>query len=319
VKDSEGKESLVYHQSFAMDNLAMSGDYYHIPTVSFTNLPYGTYKVELIATAASTATGNTRYEYYIDGIRVYNPLSNAADYQDQVVKDAYGLEVNAVFTEVRDILLDNNSFTADQAKGAVFIDWIQPGQGSEDNVGTGVPTYELGTFEKYGPKNEVYLSAGQAIVLKVAEGNNYFMGMKSLTGGNVTVNVSGIDNRADPTKIMLSHTTDMYYQVTPVNGYLVIQNGNIEAGAILSITTLRTTNLTAPAPNGGILPVTEQEAVEMVTDFSAYLVEKENKEEPVPPPSEPDEEIPSADEQAQANLQFANTLFTTVRQWLDEN
>ena len=31
----------------------------------------------------------------------------------------------------------------------------------------------------------------------------------------------------------------------------------------------------------------------------------------------PEEQIPSAQEQAQANAAFANTLFTTVRQWLE--
>lgn len=36
----------------------MSGDYYQIPTVSFADLPNGTYEVTLIATAASNvATG----------------------------------------------------------------------------------------------------------------------------------------------------------------------------------------------------------------------------------------------------------------------
>ena len=321
MTDGEGKDELVFQQSLSMDNLAMSGDYYHIPTVSFTNLPYGTYELQLIATAASTATGGMRKEYYIDGIRIYNPLGNESVNQSNVVKDAYGLETNAVFTEIRDILLDNNSFAADQdqLKGAVFIDWIREGQGiGKDEEKPGVSSYEPDTFEKYGPKNEVYLTARQAIVLKVAEGNNYYVGMKSLTGKEVTVNVSGVD-QADPTQIKLSHTTDMYYQVKPVGGYIVIQNGNTEEGAILSITTLRTTNLTKPAPDGGVLTVGKQEAVTMMTDFSGYLLEKQNEEETIPQPSDPEEKIPSAEEQAQANQQQATVLFTAVRQWLENN
>ncbi len=322
VKDGEGNESTVLHKSIAMDNLAMSGDYYHIPTVTFKDLPYGTYTLQLIATVASTATAEKRYEYYIDGVRIHNPLGNSATYQSQIVKDAYDLETNAVFTEVRDILLQYKDFNTDMSDstdgkmGAVFIDWILDGQGSgNDATGTGVPTYEIGTFKTYGPKNEVYLSAGQAIVLKVAEGNNYYVGLKSLTGKTVKANISGI-NQADPTSIEISHTTDMYYRVMPVNGYIVIQNGNTD-GALLSITNLRTTNLTAPAENGGILPVAQQEAVTMMAEFSAYMLEKQNEPEDIPEPSEPEEKLPSAQEQADKNLLMANTLFTSVRQWLE--
>ena len=151
--------------------------------------------------------------------------------------------------------------------------------------------------------------------MKVAEENNYYVGLKSLTGAQVTANVSGID-QADPTAIKLSHTTDLYYQITPVNGYIVIQNGNAENGEILSITNLRTTNLTAPAPNGGILPLTEQEAVQTVTGFTDYLMNKLEEEEILP---QPEEQLPSAEEQAQANQQQATALFTAVRQWLENN
>ena len=310
-------------ESLAMDNLAVSGDYYHIPTISFSNLPYGTYILQLIATEAYLKETGSRYEYYIDGVRVYNPLGTNTNYQTDKVKDAYGLETNAVFTEVRDILLDYKDFntdipdSSDGKMGAVFIDQIKDGQGSgNDQIGTGVYTYEVGTFEAYGPKNEVYLSSGQAVVLKVADGNTYYVGLKSLTGATVNANISGI-SLADPTTIIIKHSTDMYYRVTPVNGYIVIQNAN-EDDAILSITNLRTTNLTAPAVDGGVLPVAKQEAVAIMDTFSGYLLEKK-KEELLPKPEEPeDETVPSADEQAQANLAFAETLFTDVRQWLEK-
>ena len=307
-------------ESTAVDNLAMSGDYYNIPTVSFTNLPYGTYTLRLIATAASTDGGAKRYEYAIDGIRIYNPLGNTSSYQSDAVKDAYGLETNAVFTEVRDVLLDYGDFntelpdSTDGKMGAVFIDWIKPGQESgSDKPGTGVPTYEVGTFETYGPKNEVYLTAGQAIVLKVDAANTYSIGLKSLTGAAVTANVSGLD-RAEPAQIALAHTTDMYYRVTPVNGYIVIQNANTD-GAILSITNLRTTNPYGPVAGVGILSVEQQEAVAFVETFAAYMAQRKTEPEEVQPEEE-EELIPSAQEQAKANQLLANALFATVRDWL---
>jgi hypothetical protein len=171
----------------------------------------------------------------------------------------------------------------------------------------------VGTFALYGPKNEVYLTAGQAIVLHVEEGNTYYVGLKSLTGAAVTANLSGL-TQADPIPITLAHTTDLYYRVTPVDGYIVIQNGNTD-GAILSITNLRTTNLTAPAANGGILDLTASEAVTFVEKFSAHMRALPEKE-----PEEPEEEeiiLPDPQQQAQANQALVNALFTAVRQWLE--
>lgn len=321
----DGKTTLV--KSLAIDNLAVSGDYYHIPTVSFKDLAYGTYSLQLIATAAATATGTKRYEYYIDGVRIHNPLGSTTNYQSDIVKDAYGLETNAVVTEIRDILLDYQDFNAelpdgtDGKMGAVFIDWIQDGQESgNDTPGVGVPTYELGTFEAYGPKNEVYLSAGQAIVLKVADGNSYFVGMKSLTGAPVVADVSGKDDMLIPTSITISHTTDLYYKVNPINGYIVIRNGSTD-GSILSLTNLRTTNATAPVTDGGVLPVAAPEAVRVAEDVTIFLFSMHNQADTKPSepeePEEPKEEGSTAQQHAQANLEMANILFTSVRRWLD--
>ena len=260
-----------------IDNLAVSGDYYHIPTLSFENLAHGTYKVKIFATAASdVATSSMRYEYYLDGIRVYSPLGENQVNASDIIKDAYAKEQNAVFKEVRDVLLDYNDFnidmtdSTDSKAGAVFIDTIKEGQGTEgDAVGEGVSTYKVGTFEAYGPKNEVYLKGGQSIVLKVDKSNTYYVGLKSLDGKKVTANVSGI-SKANPQTIEIAHSIDMYYEVTPIEGYIVIENAST-GDEILSITKLRTTNLTEPAINSGILPVTQQEAVTMMARFALRM------------------------------------------------
>ncbi|MBO5867516.1 MAG: hypothetical protein J6Q54_01250, partial [Oscillospiraceae bacterium] len=318
--DENGGEVLTLYRSLAMDNLAMSGDYYHIPTVAFKNLPYGTYTLQLIATVAEIPETGPRYEYYIDGVRIHNPLGNTTNYQSDMIKDAYGLENNAVFTEVRDILLDYGDFNVDMPDstngkaGAVFIDWLRDGQGTgNDTPGVGVPTYEIGTFETYGPKNEVYLSAGQAIVLKADSANTYYVGLKSLNGMAVNANLSGLDT-GDPTTIQLQHTTDMYYRVTPVDGYIVIQNGNAD-GAILSVTNLRTTNQDKPVAGGGVLTIAAEDAVEVMRKFSLYLQQKQEQNQ-IPTPDEPVEELPSAWDQVLANLERAEALFAYVRQWL---
>ena len=266
----DGKE--VTKKGIIRDNLAVSGDYYHIPTISFKELTYGTYKVKIIATKTSNvATNYSRYEYYLDGIRVYSPLGEDQTNASDIIQDAYGKEQNAVFTEVRDELLHYENFNVDMSEpGAVFIDTIKAGQNTgKDSVGNGVSTYEIGTFRDYGPKNEVYLKGGQSIVLKVDSTNTYYVGLKSLTGEAVAVNVSGI-SKAKPTAIEVTHSIDMYYQVTPVEGYIVIENAS-KGEEILSITKLRTTNLSKVVTDGGILPVTPQEAVMMMARFALRM------------------------------------------------
>ena len=56
--------------------------------------------------------------------------------------------------------------------------------------------------------------------------------------------------------------------------------------------------------------------MQIVTDFTDYLMNKPEEEE-IPP--QPEEQLPSAEEQAQANQQQATMLFTAVRQWLENN
>ena len=94
-------------QNIIMDNLSVSGDYYHIPTISFSGLEYGTYKVKLLASASSdAATGYKRFEYYLDGVRVYNPLNTDQTEASEQVKEGYGKELNAKFIE-RNLVLED--------------------------------------------------------------------------------------------------------------------------------------------------------------------------------------------------------------------
>lgn len=331
-KTTEGKPVT---KTVIMDNLSVSGDYYQIPTISFT-VPYGTYQVTLGATQVNNvAVEGQRYQYYVDGIRVYNPLGNTMNNADAVIKDAYGKELNAVFTEIRDIMLKYDDFTSgltnDGKTGAVFIDWIREGQESgNDAAGVGTNTYEVGTtYATYGPKNEVYLAQGQAVVLKVDSKNTYYVGMKAINLSDeitaATVNVSGL-SKADPQTITVGHSTDLYYEVTPIDGYLVIQNSS-ENGALLALTKLRTTNMSASSAENGVLNVKAEEAVRIMSVFSRKLEEPQDPVTPTPEPELPQEpeQMPEigpdytvADKIVEAQKKMTQQLFTTVRAWLEE-
>lgn len=219
-------------QRLIVDNLAESNGetgYYQIPTVSFQDLTYGEYKVTVMVTTAAEG----RSTYYLDGVRVYNPIQDLEE--DQLVQDAYGAdhELNAVFQEVRDILVDRTNLPEGDElpnDSVVFIDQVD-GQ-------TGVTTSEVGTYVEYGPKNEVYLAPGQSIAFQVATGSNshYYLGLKGPAGATQAEATNGTGKM----QIEICGSCDMYYEVTPSADGIVMVKNNGEN--LLSITKLRTTS-----------------------------------------------------------------------------
>lgn len=229
--DAEGNptDDPILTQSLLIDNKAVSGDYYQIPTASFTADEYGKYKVEL--TVVSTSDG--RSTYYLDGIRVYNPLS-AEQEADSTVAGAYGDEVGATFQEVRDILLTTANTDGDTASlsGAVFLDKY----GKDGNEGT----YDLGEYLNDGPKNEVYLKPGQGVLVKMETADKLSVGLKA-PNGQVTANVTNANGR---TEIPINTASDLYYPVTVNDGGFVIIENDAESTNMLAVTKIKTSGST---------------------------------------------------------------------------
>ena len=191
-EDNEGNVISVKKLSL-VDGKAETGNdgYYQVPTLSLAvedengDPIYGTYTVQL--KVRSTSDG--RSTYYLDGIRVYNPIQGLEG-SDANVDQAYGDagEANAVFQEVRDILLDSSSLTAGQseATGAVFIDKTADGT-------TGSSQTNVGTYEDYGAKNEVYLAKDQGIAFQVNPSMTYYLGLRAPDGENKSTEATVTD------------------------------------------------------------------------------------------------------------------------------
>ena len=214
---------------------------YQIPVIHYTDLPYGTYTVTITPKYSSardpyyTAGGDNSYDFYLDGVRIYNPAGDTLN--DQYVKDHEGY---AQFTEIRDMLLSASSLKADiepATTGMVFVD------GVGDN-GT------LKDYTNYGPNNEVYLSRGQAIAFKISDMSNVDtiqIGAKAPSGNTtMQIKVNGNDVQTQE----LTTASDMYYKLdnvaankTVVNKTVVITNAGDN---LLSLTTLKVTYKTAP-------------------------------------------------------------------------
>lgn len=260
-----------------VDNESASGTYYQIPTVSFGDLEHGTYTVTIKVTTAAEG----RSTYYLDGIRVYNPLSTEPDENgnvDKTVSDAYGKEMNAEFTEVRDILLTAESLTVNEsANGVVFIDKTKDGI-------TGTNTDIIGTYEEYGPKNEVYLAKNQAIAFKVSvvEETEYQLGIKA-PDGNTTAQITNGNNTSG---ITIGAASDLYYTIMPnSDGYVMVKN---TGDNLLSITKMKIIG------DGGVETANVMSLCDYANEFEtlevvAYAVQKEETEEPEI--TEPEESI----------------------------
>ncbi|MBQ5711625.1 MAG: hypothetical protein IIV61_03335, partial [Oscillospiraceae bacterium] len=224
-----------------VDTVSESGDYYQIPTVSFMGLEHGTYTVTLRVTTAAEG----RFTYYLDGVRVYDPLTDDSLYPEN--------EQNASFTEIRD-LLSKTEFAGEAGEGGDTTEWKPTSLGaafidkSEDGTIAVAKDYDKDEYGLFGPKNEVYLApfdaaeqVSQSITFKVktVTDAHYYVGLKVPGGsGSTTVKVS--NGPETNREITVAHATDMYYEVIPdANGYITIENtGNV----LLSLTKLRCTS-----------------------------------------------------------------------------
>lgn len=190
---------------------------YQIPVIK-ENLTYGTYEVTISVLYGDyfNSTANKWYTFWLDAIRVYNPMgvNNETYKQDN--------EGYPQYIKLRDSLAKDNTATAD----AVFID--------------GGKTAEIATYANYGPNNEVYLANGQAITFTVPENDKIAsiqIGAKAPDGRAAQMVVTGVTggNKLDKE---LSSATEMYYKIGTAGDSFTITN---TGKGILSLTNLKIT------------------------------------------------------------------------------
>lgn len=224
---------------------------YQIPVIHYTDLPYGTYTVTVTPRYSSKrdpyyqADGNNNsYDFYLDGVRIYNPAGDKLN--SQYVKDGEGY---AQFTEIRNMLLNASGLTANiqPTTGMVFV----------DGVGT---NGQLADYTNYGPNNEVYLSRNQAIAFKISDMSNVDsiqIGAKA-PNGNATMQIKVGTNELQVQD--LKTASDMYYKLDNVqaNQTIVITN---TSDSLLSLTTLKVTYKTDPSASNSADPVVDEEVV----------------------------------------------------------
>lgn len=189
---------------------------YQIPVIKVDELTYGEYTVviSVFYNGLFDQTGNSKYNFWLDAVRIYDPMDEYAGYtQDN--------EGYPQYIKLRDELAK----TAETNKGVVFID--------------GAANASIADYANFGPNNEVYLMKGQAISFKVPENEKIAsiqIGAKA-PNGNTTMTVTGTNDKALATEA-LSTATEMYYQIANAGEQFTITN---TGDGILSLTNLKIT------------------------------------------------------------------------------
>lgn len=228
VQDETG----AYVQRKMLDLEYQSGTLYQIPVYQARFDEYGTYTVTITVSNAGDGTN-----FYLDGIRIYNPIDpNGADAEEANERYQSDDEANAEITELRNILLDSESYTEGNADGVLYTDRNNEGQA---------------VYESKGPNNEVYLKKGHSIGFKLHVAPNMQKVQLGAKAVSKEVSLTVGSNNEIQKEINLSSATDMYYDITEAiqmttnddgsrDGIVVITNTG-EEDAILSLTNIKVT------------------------------------------------------------------------------
>lgn len=285
VYEGESSENAVVKKLSLVDGKAETGDdgYYQVPTLSLSvedengDPIYGTYTVKL--KVRSTSDG--RSTYCLDAIRVYNPIQSLEG-NDANVDQAYGDagEANAVFQEVRDILIDRSKYDPENPDpeikfengAAVFIDKNEAGT-------TSTETDLVGTYYNYGAKNEVYLASGQGIAFEVDPSMTCYLGLRAPDGTGKATEAT-VTNGDSADEHAISSASDLYYKVTPKTvatadggetGYIYVEN---TGDNMLAITKLRITD-SEEIDTQNLFRITDMPALmSYVADFDSLPIEE---------------------------------------------
>lgn len=218
-----------------------SNKLYQLPIIKVAGQPYDTYTVTLTAAYGEyfDKTGDSRYSFWLDAIRVYDPMGkNYAGYNEKNEKEGY-----PQYFELRDALAK----TEEGNYKAVLIE--------------GKDAAEQTDYRNFGPNHEVYLAKAQTLAFKLDGDWNKIatvqLGLKAVDGAATYT----IGNAADK---KVNTATDMYYDITESakSGTILIRN---TGDAILSLTNVKVTFKEQATASLAIMSDTAiNEAVQMV-------------------------------------------------------
>lgn len=251
-----------------------NGALYQVPVIKIEGMTYGKYKAVITISHDDYLDhkddGKHQYDFYLDAIRIYDPADDGTD--NTVIQNAYKADGECWpdYFELRNMVIAANTFDHlgedDVINGIVFIDGN--GQLTNDSSSQVDPvtgkTYAVSDYANFGPNNELYLAPGQTIafLLDVDKDINddgvedlaaIHIALKTVGGGVAKTKIHNPANTAVPYSNM-STSTDLYYDISVLNGKDVMISNSDESGAIVSITNIKVTYKIAHEDVEGIVP-----------------------------------------------------------------
>lgn len=246
VYDSANKKVYTGYRDTSYKTDDKSTTLYNIPVFTWNATEYGEYTVKV---SIAKKTGNYGTDFWLDGIRVMNPMNPDSD-NLTIAQDAYAAdgESNMTFATLRNALLadtresESGELVWNNENFVVFTD------------SNGAIT-SASEYKSNGPKEEVYLAKDQSVSFSLtdwnANENHLYLGIKAPMGAG-TVQLGDDDD-----SVAVNNTVDCYYdvakhaKVSEVNGKkvatLTITNNS---NSIISLTNIKVTG----TPNFVIIP-----------------------------------------------------------------
>ncbi|MBP3412940.1 MAG: fibro-slime domain-containing protein, partial [Oscillospiraceae bacterium] len=196
---------------------------YQIPVVSVQGLEYGDYDVTLWVNAPVKSPYDFlshKGNFHFDAVRIYDPMGEDTGLDPEVLHTyLVDTEGYASVKEVRNILLSAEDFASqiETEPGAIFVDSAETpkatvpatdasGEPIPSSTATVIPegitvnghmTASATTYDKIGPKNEVYLAPGQAVAFMLKISTEYVptsvdVGVKTIKANEPAKLVAGI-------------------------------------------------------------------------------------------------------------------------------
>lgn len=232
---------------------------YQIPVIKVSDLTYDNYNVTITVfyNDAFEHNGDSSYDFWLDAIRVYDPLGPSGNDSYKVDGEGY-----PQYIRLHDEIVKEGSSVG---TSALFIE--------------GEKEADVAKYTNLGPNNEVYLANGQAISFKLSTNDKID---KVQIGAKAPTGTTGMTvNKNTESKVEITSATEMYYDITTVakEGQVTITNNT---GNILSLTNIKVTfSEESEVTLVALDDAAKENAVEIVrTLFAAPVVEPEKTFEP---------------------------------------
>ena len=217
-EDGTYPKTAIYRKT--IDTKYNSGTAYQLPVVNFRgDETTAKYKVQI-----TVGKGQT---FYLDAVRIYNPIGNVSNY--------YGEESGVKYLSIRQQSLNPTKFTV---TGDVFIDAYLKNEAKNIELKNNTDEATLKEYTNYGRKTEVVIAPGKTVTLTLTNPSSFLElgaridAVSPLKGGSadgkVTVNGNPIN---------VNSSTDMYYTISADSSNTIKITNN--TNKLIAITNLK--------------------------------------------------------------------------------